>query len=62
MRLRIVLKDELVQAARECSGVDDISALVHEGLRDLVARAASLNLPEAVSEGSSCDEHDIAED
>jgi Arc/MetJ family transcription regulator len=44
MRTTLNLDDELVQSAREYTGIQEKTALVHEGLRLLVQRGAALRL------------------
>lgn len=38
MRTTIELDDSLLDDARKLSGIDDLTALIHEGLRALIAR------------------------
>jgi len=44
MRTTLILNDDLVARARDLTGVQEKTALVHEGLRALIARAAALRL------------------
>jgi len=44
MRTTMNLDDELVDRARELSGISGKTALVHEGLRALIAREAARRL------------------
>jgi Arc/MetJ family transcription regulator len=44
MRTTLILDDELVAKAREATGVAEKTALVHEGLRALIARASARRL------------------
>ena len=44
MRTTLILNDELIAKARELTGVSEKTALVHEGLRALIARAAASRL------------------
>lgn len=44
MRTTITLDDDLLEAAREITGVQERSALVHEGLRALIQREAARRL------------------
>jgi len=44
MRTTMNLDDELVDRARELSGISEKTALVHEGLRALIAREAARRL------------------
>jgi Arc/MetJ family transcription regulator len=40
MRTTLILDDELIERAREFSGIREKTALVHEGLKALIAREA----------------------
>ncbi len=44
MRTTLNLDDELVREARRLSGIEEKTALVHAGLRALIARAAAERL------------------
>lgn len=44
MRTTLILNDDLVARARDLTGVREKTALVHEGLRALIARAAARRL------------------
>jgi Arc/MetJ family transcription regulator len=44
MRTTLNLNDELVARAREFTGIEEKTALVHEGLKALVARGAARRL------------------
>ena len=44
MRTTMNLDDRLVSEARELSGIEERTALVHEGLRALIAREAGRRL------------------
>jgi len=44
MRTTLILNDDLVARARDLTGVQEKTALVHEGLRALIARAAARRL------------------
>lgn len=44
MRTTINLNDELIERARELTGITEKTALVHEGLRALIAREAARRL------------------
>lgn len=44
MRTTLILNDDLIAKARDLTGVMEKTALVHEGLRALIARAASRRL------------------
>lgn len=44
MRTTLNLDDDLVREARRLSGIDEKTALVHEGLRALIAREAARRL------------------
>ncbi len=44
MRTTLNLNDELVEKARAYAGVQEKTALVHEGLRALIAREAARRL------------------
>lgn len=44
MRTTIILDDALVEQARDATGIREKTALVHEGLRALVAREAAHRL------------------
>jgi Arc/MetJ family transcription regulator len=43
-RTTLILNDDLLTRARELTGVSAKTALVHEGLRALIARAAARRL------------------
>ena len=44
MRTTLILNDELVEKARGLTGVQEKTALVHEGLRALIARESARRL------------------
>jgi Arc/MetJ family transcription regulator len=44
MRTTLVLKDELVEQARQMTGIREKTALVHAGLSALIERAAARRL------------------
>ena len=44
MRTTLILDDDLVAKARGMTGVDEKTALVHEGLRALIARESARRL------------------
>jgi len=44
MRTTLILNDDLIAKARALTGVSEKTALVHEGLRALIARAAARRL------------------
>ncbi len=44
MRTTLILNDDLVAKARDLTGLSEKTALVHEGLRALIARAAAHRL------------------
>ena len=44
MRTTLNLDDEIVRRARECSGIQEKTALVHTALRQLIAREAAKRL------------------
>jgi Arc/MetJ family transcription regulator len=44
MRTTLNLDDELVEKAREYTGIQERTALVHEGLRQLIQREAARRL------------------
>jgi Arc/MetJ family transcription regulator len=44
MRTTLNLDDALVERARELTGIEEKTALVHEGLRALIAREAARRL------------------
>ena len=44
MRTTLILDDELVDCAREATGIEEKTALVREGLKALLARAAARRL------------------
>jgi Arc/MetJ family transcription regulator len=44
MRTTMNLDDTLVERARELTGIEEKTALVHEGLRALIAREAARRL------------------
>jgi len=41
MRTTLILDDELVEQARRVTGVTEKTALVHRGLRELIARESA---------------------
>ncbi|MGE4231922.1 MAG: type II toxin-antitoxin system VapB family antitoxin [Bacteriovoracia bacterium] len=47
MRTTVILKDELVEAAKKATGVKEKTALIHLGLQALIQRAAFRRLIEA---------------
>ena len=44
MRTTLILDDDLVERAREATGIREKTALVHAGLNALIARQATLRL------------------
>jgi Arc/MetJ family transcription regulator len=38
------LDDELMRHARECTGIQETTALIHTALRELISRGAALRL------------------
>lgn len=44
MRTTLILDDELVERARELTGLAEKTAVVHAGLRALIARASAARL------------------
>jgi Arc/MetJ family transcription regulator len=44
MRTTLDLKDDLIQRAREMTGIQEKTALVHAGLKALIERAAAQRL------------------
>jgi hypothetical protein len=44
MRTTLILEDELLHRARELSGIEEKTALVHAGLEALIAREAGKRL------------------
>ena len=44
MRTTLNLDDELIRQAREYSGIQEKTALIHAALRDLIARCAARRL------------------
>ena len=44
MRTTLILDDELIERARGLTGVQEKTALVHEGLRALIERASARRL------------------
>lgn len=44
MRTTIIMDDELLGRARELTGITEKTALVHEGLRALIARESARRL------------------
>jgi Arc/MetJ family transcription regulator len=44
MRTTLILNEELIEKARRLSGVQEKTALVHEGLRALIARESARRL------------------
>jgi Arc/MetJ family transcription regulator len=44
MRTTLIIEDALLARAREFSGIHEKTALVHEGLRALIAREAAKRL------------------
>jgi Arc/MetJ family transcription regulator len=44
MRTTLILDDDLVAKARDVTGVQEKTALVHEGLRALIARESARKL------------------
>jgi Arc/MetJ family transcription regulator len=44
MRTTLIIEDELVERARELTGIDEKTALVHAGLQALIARESALRL------------------
>ena len=44
MRTTLILEEDLIERAREASGIDEKTALVREGLRALIARESARRL------------------
>ena len=44
MRTTLILDDELIARARSLTGLQEKTALVHEGLRELIARESARRL------------------
>ena len=44
MRTTLILNDELLERARDLSGIEEKTALVHAGLEALIAREAAKRL------------------
>jgi Arc/MetJ family transcription regulator len=44
MRTTLILKDDLVEKARQATGIEEKTALVHAGLEALIQRAAARRL------------------
>ena len=44
MRTTLIINDELVERARELTGIDEKTALVRAGLEALIAREAAMRL------------------
>ena len=44
MRTTLILDDTLVQKARELTGIQEKTALVHRGLKELIARESARKL------------------
>jgi Arc/MetJ family transcription regulator len=44
MRTTLILDEDLIERAREASGIDEKTALVREGLRALIARESARRL------------------
>ena len=44
IRTTLILNDELLQRARELTGIEEKTALVHAGLQALIAREAAKRL------------------
>jgi Arc/MetJ family transcription regulator len=44
MRTTLIIEDELVERARELTGIEEKTALVHAGLEALIAREAAARL------------------
>jgi Arc/MetJ family transcription regulator len=44
MRTTLIVNDELVERARELTGIEEKTALVHAGLEALIAREAARRL------------------
>lgn len=44
MRTTLIIEDELVEQARELTGIDEKTALVHAGLEALIARESARRL------------------
>jgi Arc/MetJ family transcription regulator len=44
MRTTLIIDDSLLEQARDLSGIQEKTALLHAGLRALIAREASLRL------------------
>jgi Arc/MetJ family transcription regulator len=61
MRTTLILDDDLVAKARGVTGVQEKTALVHEGLRALIARESARKLAAlGGSEPRSAPSHDVA--
>lgn len=46
MKTTVILKDDLIEKARELTNIQEKTALIHEGLRALIEKAASKRLAE----------------
>ena len=44
MRTTLIINDELVEQARELTGIEEKTALIHAGLQALIAREAAVRL------------------
>jgi Arc/MetJ family transcription regulator len=44
MRTTLILNDDLIEQARDLTGLSEKTALVHEGLRALIARESARQL------------------
>ena len=44
MRTTIIINEELIEQARELTGIEEKTALVHAGLEALIAREAAVRL------------------
>jgi Arc/MetJ family transcription regulator len=44
MRTTLNIDEELLRNARECSGIQEKTALIHEALRELISREAARRL------------------
>ena len=44
MRTTLILEEDLIERAREASGIEEKTALVREGLRALIARESARRL------------------
>ena len=44
MKTTLILDDDLLEVARELTGLTDVSALVHEGLNALIVRESARHL------------------